>query len=439
MIKKFDDLTVKNLKQGDKPYYCMAEGEKGFGVRVYPSGVKVFVFRYKVDGVQKLLNLGEYTKSGSLKVARDEYVKASSKVRDLRNGKADGADPVKEIKLQAERRIQEQADQDAAVTIKTLAEDYIKKYAEANKKSWLEDKRILEKEIYPAWGKRKAQDITKRDVTLLLEKIVDRGAPSTANNTFKIIRKMFNWSIKKSILEMSPCDRLDMPAPMNQKDRALDAAEIKTLWVALEDKTTSMRPAVRLALKLILITAQRPGEVSGMNTEEIVGNWWNIPAERTKNGRAHSVYLTGLAKDCIDKAIAEVKRIREIPPEMKYSGYIFPCPHHKKNKPMERHALSRALKRNESDDQKTTMGIATFTPHDLRRSANTLMAASKVIKEHRERVLNHTLEKLDATYNLHDYDDEKQIALESLERKLKSIIFGAANNVIPITAGKKAA
>jgi len=79
------------------------------------------------------------------------------------------------------------------------------------------------------------------------------------------------------------------------------------------------------------------------------------------------------------------------------------------------------------------------TPHDLRRTANTLMASSKIIKEYRERVLNHTLEKLDGTYNQHDYDDEKQMALEALERKIQSILTDKGNNVIPITTGKKAA
>ena len=52
---------------------------------------------------------------------------------------------------------------------------------------------------------------------------------------------------------------------------------------------------------------------------------------------------------------------------------------------------------------------------------------------------NHKLGKIDGTYNLYDYDDEKQMALEALERKLVSIVSGAESKVIPISAGKKAA
>jgi len=68
------------------------------------------------------------------------------------------------------------------------------------------------------------------------------------------------------------------------------------------------------------------------------------------------------------------------------------------------------------------IGVEEFTPHDLRRTAATLMAKCKIIKEYRERVLNHKLEKLDGTYNIYDYDDEKKAALETLEQKLLAII-----------------
>jgi len=118
-------------------------------------------------------------------------------------------------------------------------------------------------------------------------------------------------------------------------------------------------------------------------------------------------------------------------------------------KPIEVNALAHVVRRNlkspvkingqevfGKDGQPVTenkLGVASFTPHDLRRTANTLMASCKIIKEHRERVLNHTLERLDGTYNLHDYDDEKQMALETLERKILQIINGsAAGKVVPI-------
>jgi hypothetical protein len=79
-----------------------------------------------------------------------------------------------------------------------------------------------------------------------------------------------------------------------------------------------------------------------------------------------------------------------------------------------------------------------YYPHDLRRTMNTIMTSSKIIKEYRERVLSHTLERLDGTYNVYEYADEKQMAVESVERKLLSIIHETESKVIHISRKKAA-
>jgi integrase len=173
-----------------------------------------------------------------------------------------------------------------------------------------------------------------------------------------------------------------------------------------------MVPAVRAALKLVLITAQRPGEVAGIHTSEIDGNWWTIPAERSKNKKSHRVYLTPLAQEIVTGAIAHVKRIREIPAETKYEGFIFPCRHTGKAKPLQRLALSRSLLRNATPDGETTLGVEPFTPHDLRRTAATQMSKLKFHDETIDAVLNHSKKGVISTYNQNRYDDEKQQALE---------------------------
>lgn len=413
---KFTDKGINALKPKEKKYYIrgdMSNGRHGFAICIYPSsakypsGTKSWFFIYQHEGKKYTLCLGKYPIMGLAEASR-EFEKHWAIY-------ASGKNPATVLE-------DEQAALEAAPTIKMLCADYIKRHAEVNKKSWREDKRILEKEICPIWGDRKAKDIIKKDVIKLLDTIVDRGSPGTANNTFKIIRKMFNWAIKKDILEVSPCDRVDMPAPLLSKDRNLDADEIKILWNALSDNTISMTSEVRQALKLILITAQRPAEVTGMHTDEIDGNWWNLPPERTKNGKAHRVYLTELALELIAEAIAEVRLKRELPKDRNYNGYIFPCPHRAKNKPIERHALSRALKRNASEDGNTTLGIPTFTPHDLRRTAATKISELKFMDEIVDAILNHTKQGVIAIYNRNKYDDEKTMALEVWSNNLKNIV-----------------
>jgi integrase len=453
MKKSLDDLSVRNLKPDSKAYYCMSNGEKGFGVLVYPSGTKTFIYKYKVDGVQKLLTLGEYPTT-SLKDARTEYLKQSTKVHDLRRGKADGADPVKEIKLKAARRIEEDAEHKKALTVSKLITEYIIRYAKIENRNWKDNERLLNKEVVPEWGKRKAKDITKRDVNLLLQSIVERGSPATSNQVLKIVRRMFTWAIEKDILENTPFIGVKAHAPNNSRERALTEAEIKTFWNALDD--CSISDEVKRALKLVLITAQRPGEVSAMHRGEIDGRWWTIPGEaiytaQAKNHVTHRVYLTDTALELI----GSLKKIDKETGKEVDKGYIFPCPHGSKEQPIETRALAHAIRRNlqwpvlidkkpvfNADGKPVTenrLKVPDFVTHDLRRSAATLMAKCKIGLEHRERVLNHKKGKLDATYNQYDFDDEKQMALETLERKIKSILSDKESKVIAISASRKSA
>lgn len=439
-----NDAVVRNLPLADKPYYCMSDDkkEKGFGVLVYPTGSMTFVFRYKIDGTQKLLKLGEYPKE-KLAYLRAEYLKASLRVKDLRRGSADGVDPVAEKRRKQENRIAEATAHSQALTIDKLITEYIEKHAEPSKRSWKEDERILKKDALVVWGKRKVADIKKRDVVLLLESIIERGSPGSANNNFKIIRKMFRFAVQRDILEHSPCDGVVMPAPLNRGDRVLSESEIETLWQNLD--TCHVSDAIKSAIRLILVTGQRPGEVIGIHSSEIDGKWWTIPAERSKNKKSHRVYLTATALGLI----GPLKVLDEKTKEMKPKGFIFPCTAIKKDQPMGRLSISQAVSRNMAVpvlvngkpvfDMKgkpvteNKLGVADFTPHDLRRTAATLMSQIGFMDEVIDAVLNHSKQGVIRTYNLNRYDKEKQQALEAWERKLDSIITGNESKVIPIT------
>jgi integrase len=179
-------------------------------------------------------------------------------------------------------------------------------------------------------------------------------------------------------------------------------------------------------LKLILITAQRPGEVIGMHASEIDGNWWTIPVERSKNKKAQRVYLTAMALELIGSTDKK--------------GFMFPCPHKTKKKAIAPHALAIAVHRNlewpitdkegkplyGKDGKPATenkLGIDQFTPHDLRRTAATFMAEMGEMDEVIDAILNHSKQGVIRVYNQYRYDKEKQAALESWERKLQSIII----------------
>ena len=103
-------------------------------------------------------------------------------------------------------------------TVRRLSEEYIEKHAKPRKRSWKEDERILNKDVVSRWGKRKAQDITRRDIILLLDEIVERGALIQANRTLAVVRKMYSFAMGRGILDSSPCVAIPSPSKENRRD-----------------------------------------------------------------------------------------------------------------------------------------------------------------------------------------------------------------------------
>lgn len=429
---RFTDKYIMNLKPEEKEYW-RREGQ-GFALRVLPSGEKTWYYIYTFEGRKRFMRLkdGGYPEV-SLSDAREAFDIAKVKVKN-------GTDPLAEKQQAKEARRN-------AHTVAELVKEYIEKHAKKFKRSWQEDERILNKEVVPAWGNRKASDIVKRDIVLLLEKIIERGSPGMSNNTFQVVRKMLNFAVERDILPYSPAMGIKALAPKNTRERTLSVDEIKAAWGALDD--TAISYDIQQALKLILITAQRPGEVIGLHTTEIDGDWWTVPAERAKNGKAHRIYLTATAKEIIDKAVAHIRIKREIPEEVEYKGFIFPCPHKTKLQSIDPHAVAIAVHRNlawpakdqkgklmfDKDGKQITVNrlkIDHFTPHDLRRTAATFMSEMGFMDEIIDAVLNHVKQGVIKVYNQNKYDKEKQAALEAWERKLNSIFTAKESNVMPM-------
>lgn len=426
----FTDTMIKNLKPAAAKY-IRSEGN-GFTIRVMPSGAKTWLYAYALDDKRREMNLGSYP-DVTLERARDKFEDAKKKVKN-------GIDPLAEEEEKAETRRK-------ASTVAELVKEYLERHAKRFKKSWEKDEQILNRDIIPLWGKRKAADIAKRDVVRLLEGIVDRGAPAMANNCFQIVRKMFNWAVEKDILHHTPCTGVKLPSPKLSRERTLNESEIRSLWRNLDQ--CAMTDEIRRALKLILLTAQRPGEVIGMHTSEIDGRWWTIPAERAKNGKTHRVYLTNTALDLV----GDLKVIDKKTGEAKPKGYIFPTPHKTKENAIAPQALIVAVRRalafpifdgkgnpviGEDGKQKTVnkLAIDHFTPHDLRRTAATFMAEMGTMDEVIDAVLNHAKQGVIKVYNQYRYDREKQAALEAWERKLTVIVTGKNFGMVVSFTGK---
>ena len=399
---KFKDKTVQCLPPRADRYDVRDERNPGFALRVFPSGRKSWVFIYHYQGRKRRMTLGSYP-SLSLAEAGKMYRAAKKRLDDR-------VDPASESQLA-------KANECRAPTVGMLVEEYIERWAKPNKRSWREDERILNKDVLPEWKWRKAKDITRRDITGLLDAVIDRGAGIQANRTLAVVRKMFNFGVQRGLLDHTPCLGITAPAQENRRDRILSKAEIRTFWEALD--RARMAEGTRLALKLQLLTAQRIGETVGAAWDEfdIVGGAWTIPAEKAKNKCAHFVPLCS-------QALAIVEQVRFLTAD---SRWVFPSP--RGDQPINETAVSHAVRRNLG-----VLGVGQFTPHDLRRTAASQMTAMGISRLVVSKILNHVDGGVTAVYDRHSYDLEKRHALETWGRMLETIVTpdSSHSNVISL-------
>jgi integrase len=416
-MARFTDKFIAALRPKAERYEKWEGG--GFGVRVSPRG-KAWVWVYRHQGRPRRMTLGSYPAMG--------LADARIKLAEARKLLERGIDP-------GDVEVQQRKAERVAETVEELAEAYLEKWARPRKRSAAEDERILRKDVIPAWRRRKAKDIARRDVIALLDAIVDRGSPIAANRTLAVIRRMFGWALSRDIVPASPCVAVKAPAKERRRDRVLSADEIAALWRAFDNPELAMSLAIRLALKLQLVTAQRKGEIIGAERSEFDrdGRVWTIPAEKAKNGMPHRVPLSPLARALLDEIEVATGRRPDHGKEGP-SRWLFPSP--RRDGPITGPAVDHAMR-----DNRGILGTGDATPHDLRRTAASHMTSIGISRLVVSKILNHAEPGVTAVYDRHSYDIEKRAALVAWGARLEEIIGDRAErgNVVRLPAAEPAA
>ena len=378
------ELAVRQATAKDgKRIEVWDEKMPGFGVRISPSGVKTFVLMYYVAGNKRRLSLGRYP-AISLAKARQKALAALNQI-------ADGRDP------QADRKIER-----SPYAFSDVVDEFVRIHCTRHYRGnhAREMERVLRSRFVARWGSRDIREIKRSDILRVIDEAVDAGTPSAANHAFASIRKFLNWCLERGIIETNPCSRLSRPAPVNSRERVLDADEIAAIWSA----ATSFAPPFSQIIRLLLLTAQRRGEVVGMCWNEI--DWtertWTIPPTRTKNKRTQIVPLSPLA-------ITVLKSTPRL-----HDQFVFPARVKETTTPSGFSKVKRRL------DELS--GVASWTLHDLRRTAATHLARDGTAPHVIERILNHSsgiLGGVAGIYNRFEYLPEMRFALDLWAGKLE--------------------
>jgi integrase len=395
----------------------------GLCLRVFSTGRASWSFRYRPrnGGARQRITLGSLADL-SLADARDRAAR-------LRIEVADGSDP------QRERQDKRTAARNV-LTFDVLADRYVDLYAKRHKASWQNDVLYL-KRARAVWGETPVEEITRRSIVMFLDDIA-ASAPVSANRTHTVLSKLFSWAVESEFLPANPIAGLRKRAAETPKERALTDAEIAVLWPALQG--AGLTADVADALRLILLTGQRPGEVAGMQRGELVDiesasqARWELPAERTKARRATAVPLAPMACAIINAALERRRKDGD--------GRAVLAGRFVARDGIARHSLSQGLKRtiqrlacDRDPAPVRSLQDAAPTPHDLRRTVGTGLARLGIPREDRKAVLAHIEDDVHRVYDRYERLREKRIALEAWERHLAQVLGQepASAAVVPIT------
>ena len=382
----------------------------GLVLRVNFTGTKSWALYYHVTGVRKRHTLGRYPTLGP-KEARDA-------ARLVREDLERGIDPVVKKRQQKESQRSSLAntfdvviEEYFATQIRGLAHAQEKEGAKPNKKTWKDLRRMLDVDILPCWKSRPISSISKRDVVALLDGILHR-APYHANNVLIFLRTFFKWAEDREIIEASPCKNVSRPHKPKPRNRPLGDDEIIKVWQATEEMGYPYGDCYRM----LLLTGQRRSEVSEMGWTEVdfTNREWNIPAERTKSGRNHTLPLT--------ESVLEILRGL---PRFEDSDIVFTTTHGEK--PINGHSPAKRRL-----DQ--LVQIPNFQLKDLRETVSTTMRKRlSISSDVAGQVLNHAPSGVTERHYAAEHSiSDKRMALTKWDAYLRGLVYEGKGTIIQL-------
>jgi len=281
--------------------------------------------------------------------------------------------------------------------------------------------------VYPEIGSRYVDEIDGQDISELVGKVSANNGPVAANRLLTAIKRAFNWTVaqRPKWLKSNPADKLERPNPESSDSRALTDAELPHIWKAAD----RLGYPCGDALKIMLLTGQRRGDVSAMRFKHLdldVGTWtqpkWIDRAAGKGGNKARRRHHLPLSP----AAVAILRRLKE---EMAKHPGRKPGDDHvfveRTGRPLENgwHAGQPKLRElaNEIARQELEHWEVEFSRHTMRtRLSRKPISAPEIVGE---LILNHAVpDKLTATYNQHDFIEEMGESLAKWERQLLAIV-----------------
>jgi integrase len=437
---KLTDAAVQRLKAppGGRVEYFDAT-LPGFGIRIAgptprtPEGRRTWVLLYRYRGQQRRVTLEPSYPALSLADARKQ-------AGDVLGLVSKGIDPAVE-------KAKTKAPAAKKVTLTKIVEDYLQRGLgkKGRSASYIaETSRNFTNHVLPRFGERALSEIGRKDVIELLDQIAEKGTtrkteagkehaaggPIAANRVLAAVRALFNWAIRRGLVEINPCTLVERPGNETPRERTLTADEMRELWPHFESLGYPFGPFFKLAL----ITGQRRSEVAGMRwaDTDLETKTWSLGSDQTKAGRAHVVPLPDMAVELLSalprKAVVE-KGVAKPSPYVFTTEGRTPISGFSWAKERIEEKVAAARKTAELDD------MLDWGVHDLRRTAATEMGRLGIAEFIIAKVLNHASRGITGqVYNRYEYLPEKRHALDTWAAYLDRLVHPKAENVVALRA-----
>ena len=366
-------------------------------LEVTPHGSKLWRLKYRFANKENRISFGSYPLI-SLKGAREKR-EAARKLLDA------GIDP-----SSARKQKEEKAALDAGNTFELVAREWhVNQSAKWTPLYARELLHRMDKDIFPALGRRPITGITAPELLALLRKIENRGAHEIAHRARNVCSQVFRYGIATGRAERDIAADLRgaLKSVKHTHFNALDEKDLPGFLKALHSNEARLYPQTCRAVKLLMLTFVRTSELIGASWDEIdlEAKQWNIPAERMKMKRPHVVPLS-------NQALALLKEQHE---HTRHWEFVFPNVAHPK-KTMSNATILGAIRRMGYKDK--------TTGHGFRALAMTLIQERLGYRhEVVDRQLAHApRDKVDAAYNRTQFLDERKIMMQEWADYLEAVV-----------------
>lgn len=399
-VTPLTDSAIKAAKPLDKPHK-LTDGQ-GLYLEVMPGGSKLWRLKYRYGDKEKRLALGAYP-DVPLQKARQRRAEAREQL-------ANGIDPGEQ------KKAAKQAQRAEGLTFEVLAREWYT----YNAPRWAEStaykaKLYLENDLIPSIGSRPVAGITRPDLVWLVRKVEARGTLNAAGKIRQWLHQIFRYGLAKGVVDNNPATDLDVvaaPAKAARHHPHVPLAELPELLERLE--TTRLNNLTRWAIRLLILTAVRPGELRAAPWAEfdLDAATWTIPKERMKARRPHLVPLPR-------QAVAILRQLQEIT-----GGYTLLFPGQQNaERPMSENTINKALR---------LMGYeGRQTGHGFRHLLSTELNGRGYNRDWIERQLAHgDNDEIRDTYNHATYLEQRREMMQAWADSVDALCAGG--NIVSI-------